>query len=1036
MCMVCCATDDLSAHDLKLAAIAEAALLGLPTGEDGGNAFPLLEINGGDRGVSAAESNAGGDIAGDSSTTTTVAVGATFDGVLETAGDDDWIAVELEAGQSYTISLSGQALTLGDGTQVSALADPFLYLYGADGQLVGSNDDGGAGLNSALTFTAQDSGTFYISARAWNDAGAGGYRVEVESNALRNYSVDEIAQVLQTGSGSRPQRTFESNTITVNLDGITRPEIVSLAEAALAAWAEVADVTFVATSGAADITFIDSENGAYAQTWTRGGGTIIDRVVVNVASDWNGGSSGLNSYTFQTYLHEIGHALGLAHGGQYNGSATYGVDNEYLNDTWGTTVMSYFNQGEAGFGTARLVLGPQAADIVAIQNLYGTNAATRGGDTVYGFNTTEAGSIFDFQAWADQGIRVPSFSLYDTGGVDVLDLSGFATDQRVSLVVDTWSDIGDQGNGGPLLNVVSIARGTVIEDAVGGAGDDSFVGNAADNRLDGGAGLDTVIYDVALDALAVVDNGDGTFTVTAQGAGTDTLVGIEQLQVAGTVYAIGDLAAAGGATEGNDRIEGTDGDDELSGLGGHDELFGFRGDDVLDGGAGNDLLQGGRGADVLIGGDGIDTADYRTSSSGVTVVLARGQGFRGDAEGDRLESIEIVWGSGFGDVLFLGNEGGNLEGLAGDDVLHGGLGDDFLFGGNGRDRLFAGGGDDLVSGGEGDDILFGRDGNDRLLGGGGYDRIFGGNGRDQIEAQAGNDLVFGEAGNDTVFGGDGVDRLLGGAGDDYLDGGRGNDRLTAGEGDDQLFGGDGVDFLIGDAGNDVLQGQADNDRLLGGAGDDQLTGGAGRDLLQGGADNDTLWGGEDADRLFGDAGNDTLWGEAGADRLYGGAGDDVLDAGIGNDLLIGGAGDDTLRGDDGADRLFADAGADTLDGGAGNDRLFSGEGADVMTGGAGADVFTLLVAPGQGAAADRITDFGDGADRLDLRRLDADSTQSGVQDFTFLGLSDFGGNAGELAVRQTATQTFLEADIDGDGVADWAIAFDGLVDIGRGDLFL
>lgn len=67
---------------------------------------------------------------------------------------------------------------------------------------------------------------------------------------------------------------------------------------------------------------------------------------------------------------------------------------------------------------------------------------------------------------------------------------------------------------------------------------------------------------------------------------------------------------------------------------------------------------------------------------------------------------------------------------------------------------------------------------------------------------------------------------------------------------------------------------------------------------------------------------------------------------------------------DGLDNLlWGSAGADTLNGGAGDDRLYDGAGSDVLTGGGGADVFIFA----RDGAVDRITDFTDGQDRIDLR---------------------------------------------------------------------
>lgn len=67
---------------------------------------------------------------------------------------------------------------------------------------------------------------------------------------------------------------------------------------------------------------------------------------------------------------------------------------------------------------------------------------------------------------------------------------------------------------------------------------------------------------------------------------------------------------------------------------------------------------------------------------------------------------------------------------------------------------------------------------------------------------------------------------------------------------------------------------------------------------------------------------------------------------------------------DGLDNLiWGRAGAEMLHGGAGDDRLFDGAGADVLTGGLGADVFVFA----RDGAVDRISDFSDGQDRIDLR---------------------------------------------------------------------
>ncbi|MHA3916475.1 matrixin family metalloprotease [Halovulum sp. GXIMD14793] len=90
----------------------------------------------------------------------------------------------------------------------------------------------------------------------------------------------------------------------------------------------VANIEFTETTGSADITFDDNSSGAYS-TSSYSGNTIISSFV-NVSTNWVATyGSKINSYSFQTYVHEIGHALGLGHQGNYNGSANYGTDETF-----------------------------------------------------------------------------------------------------------------------------------------------------------------------------------------------------------------------------------------------------------------------------------------------------------------------------------------------------------------------------------------------------------------------------------------------------------------------------------------------------------------------------------------------------------------------------------------------------------------------------------------------------------------------------------------------------------------------------------
>jgi len=353
----------------------------------------------------------GGDtIAGDMSTTATITVGGTATGYRNSGTDDDWFAIDLTAGNTYNFFL------IRDGNAATPHEDPELDLYDIDGttQLM-TDDDGGAGRNSLITFSATTTGTYYLNAQGWNTTTGqyvlyafeqGVVRPDRDIDGIATFLVDEFANA----------EAWTDMTITYNVSGLVTAG-QALARLAFQEWEDMSGLTF--------------DTGAYASTTSSGG--VITASTINVEEAWTG-SYDLNDYRYQTYLHEIGHALGLGHGGPYNGSSNYNITNIYGNDAWNYTVMSYHDQSEASSGTARLVLGPQVGDIAAIQAMYGTGTV-RGGNTVYGFNTTETGSIYDFTMWeATSGgpTRPPSFAIYDTGGIDTFDLSLYGTNQVIS----------------------------------------------------------------------------------------------------------------------------------------------------------------------------------------------------------------------------------------------------------------------------------------------------------------------------------------------------------------------------------------------------------------------------------------------------------------------------------------------------------------------------------------------------------------------------------------------------------------------------
>jgi serralysin len=429
-------------------------------------------------------------------------------------------------------------------------------------------------------------------------------------NGKPSFSVDQAAtQLLRDGAAYQDKDgsgkieltyTFltSASSSTMNKHGITGFSQFSAqqkAQAVLAmqSWADVANVTFTdkATGGDGHMTFGNysgGQDGAAAFAYLPGTGAGYDGTswYLTNSSYTPNKTPDLNNYGRQTLTHEIGHTLGLAHPGDYNageGAPTYN-DASYGQDTRGYSVMSYWSESNTSQnfskgGVEAYSSGPLMDDIAAIQKLYGANTSTRTGDTTYGFNSNAGRDFLSATSSSDKVV----FSVWDAGGKDTLDFSGFTQNQKINLNEASFSDVGG------LVGNVSIAKGVTVENAIGGSGNDLLIGNSVSNELKGGAGNDILF-------------GAGGADKLWGGAGSDTFVfAASSDSKPGAVDQILDFVS------GLDKIDLT-GITNGAGLHFVNAFTGAAGDAVLTSSGGNSLLS------VDFSGHGV--ADFLVSTVG------------------------------------------------------------------------------------------------------------------------------------------------------------------------------------------------------------------------------------------------------------------------------------------------------------------------------------------------------------------------------------------------------------------------------------
>jgi Ca2+-binding RTX toxin-like protein len=681
------------------------------------------------------------------------------------------------------------------------------------------------------------------------------------------------------------------------------------ARSAINAWSAVANITLRETNdnivNVGDIRFggyllldADAAAWAYSPADTPNAGDIW------IGPNTSDPSPVKGTYDYMTFVHEIGHALGLKHPFSPTARNTTTIDPGMDDIT--QTVMSYNNSYSYHPTT------PMLLDILAIQNLYGANMRWMTGNNTYSWAADQ--SVFE--------------TIWDAGGVDSIDASNQAAAVRINLNEGAFSKIGKvftDPDGADFNEGLAIAFGAKIENAIGSSFDDTLIGNALDNLLNGMAGADTMTGGAGNDTYIVDNVGDVVIETGTSLSEIDSVFSyinytlgdnVENLTLAG----VANLTATGNALN-----------------------------NVLTGNTGDNVLDGGLGADTMIGGAGNDT--YIVDNVGDVVIETRALYSEIDTVYSSVSyglgaNLEYLVLTGNADISAIGNSLNNLLiGNDGNNQLNGGAGIDTMIGGKGNDGYAL---DQAAELGLIQENA--NEGNDTLI------TLYNATAQNAtIDLNLSNlqnveNVTVVGAGAFTLAGNSLNNVLIGNADANFINGGLGADIMTGGGGNDTYIV-DNVGDVVIETGTSLseidtvysyldytlganlenlnLAGEA-NLNATGNALNNVIYGNAGNNLIDGGLGADYMAGGFGADTYIVDNVGDVIfedWDLVGViDTVRASVSytlsanlENIVLTGTGNINAIGNAQRNVLTGNDGDNQLNGGAGIDTMIGGKGND---------------------------------------------------------------------------------------------------------------------
>jgi serralysin len=488
----------------------------------------------------------GDDVPDDDSTTFFLNAneGDTIQKALEHPGDHDFFGVVLTGGTAYELTLTP------DDTDPNTGPDLLMNVYDDEGNLVTTLDGGFTGSTENHNFTPAADGTYYIDVGSYLDAFTGGYTLtaninddpdpnagtpldaidwggtanRVDTDGVESPNGDDVIHFYFAKTTDGP---YESN-----LAGFVVPQDWQQFEkdavySAFEQYDHIINVDYVevATSAEADFVLISHafEPNILGSMSPPNEPHEGQAEFNNVGVGWNEAGLEQGAFGYITLIHEFGHGHGLAHPHDTGGGSTVmnGVEEEpppsaldYTTGDFGLnngvyTTMSYNDgwdkdgpNGAAPTNDWGYQGTLMAFDVAVLQQKYGANMTYKTGDNTYKLpQVNEAGTFYS--------------CLWDAGGEDRISAKG-QLDSVINLNAATLEY--EIGGGGwvswseGIFGGYTIANGVVIENALGGKGDDAITGNFAANDLNGGKGDDGI------------EGGDGADVIKG-GRGIDSLTG-------------------------------------------------------------------------------------------------------------------------------------------------------------------------------------------------------------------------------------------------------------------------------------------------------------------------------------------------------------------------------------------------------------------------------------------------------------------------------------------------------------------------------